>query len=69
MAEIQNKLHHSSTKVIVTGSFSREEKSLLICVVNKHQLVELNEILQKYNNTFSFCETVNETFGNFKIIK
>ncbi len=67
--EITNIIHHSSTKLSAIGSFKGSEQSLLICVINKHQIIDLKNILIKYDNTFSFCETVNETVGNFKKIK
>ncbi|MBR5271384.1 MAG: YitT family protein [Clostridia bacterium] len=67
--DIKEKLRHSSTRVSATGAFSGEEKAVIICVINKHQMCELNEILKSYDKTFSFAETVNETFGNFKKIK
>lgn len=69
MTEIREKLKHSSTKVSALGSFSEEEKSIILCVINKHQLCDLNQILAKYEKTFSFSETINETYGNFKKIK
>lgn len=67
--EIIEKLHHSSTEISAIGSFNRDEKTVLICVVNKHQIVDFQNILSKYDDTFSFAETVNETYGNFKRIK
>lgn len=69
MADIQKTLRHSSTMLSATGSFSHQQKSMVICVINRHQLIDLNEILSHYENTFSFSETVNETYGNFKKIK
>ena len=51
------------------GSYNNEAKTVLICVINRHQIVDLKNILKKYDNTFSYSETVNETFGNFKKIK
>ena len=69
MAEISEKFRHSSTKVQAIGSYSQDQKSILFCVINKHQIVEFSKMLQKYDNTFSFSETVNETYGNFKKIK
>ena len=36
-----------------------------ICVVNKHQLADFQNIIGKYDNTFSFYELINETYGNF----
>ena len=69
MADIQERLRHSSTMLSATGSFSHQEKSMVICVINRHQLIDLNDILSNYQNTFSFTENVNETYGNFKKIK
>ncbi len=67
--EISTKLKHSSTKIDAIGTYRYESKSILICVVNKHQIVNLQDILRNYDNTFSFVETVNETYGNFVHVK
>lgn len=67
--EIFRKLKHGSTKIAGTGSFSNHPRDVLICVVNRHQIVEFQKILKKYDNTFAFSETVNETYGNFARIK
>ncbi len=64
--EILSKLKHGSTRLTGVGSFTNQERSVLICVINKHQIVDLQEILSHYDDTFSFSETVNETYGNFK---
>ncbi len=69
IAEIRTTLKHSSTKISAIGTFTGGERQVLLCVVNKHQIVDFQAILQKYSDTFSFCETVNETYGNFKQIK
>ncbi len=67
--EIKSTLKHGSTEISAIGSYSHENKTVLICVVNKHQIFDFNSILKKYDNTFAFSETVNETVGNFKQIK
>ncbi len=67
--EIFTELKHGTTQIKAIGSYNKEEKTVLICVVNRHQIVDFKNILQKYDNTFSYCETVNETYGNFKKIK
>ena len=51
------------------GAYTGLEKTVLLCVVNKHQLIDFKKILDKYDNTFSFYEVVNETYGNFKNVK
>ena len=67
--EIFRRLKHGSTKIAGTGSFSNNPRDVLICVVNRHQIVEFQKILKKYDDTFAFSETVNETYGNFAHIK
>lgn len=67
--DIIENLKHSSTRISAVGSYSNDERTVLICIINKHQIIDLQTILSKYEDTFSFTETVNETYGNFKKIK
>ena len=67
--EIIEKLHHSATRIQGQGIYSNGEKTVLICLVNKHQLVDFEGIIKKYPETFAFAEQVTQTFGNFKKIK
>lgn len=67
--EISEKTKHSVTKISAIGSYSNCEQSVLICIINRYQISELKEILNKYDSTFAFSETANEVYGNFKHIK
>lgn len=67
--EILEKLHHSATRVLGKGIYSGNDKDVLICVINKHQVVEFKNILNNYAGTFAFIETVDETVGHFLKIK
>lgn len=67
--EIITTLHHSATRLDGTGVYSGEEKKVLICIVNKHQLIDFENIVKRFPETFTFVEPVNETLGNFKKIK
>jgi len=69
IAEISTVLKHSCTKIDAVGGFTSGEKSVLICVVNNHQITEFQNILKKYDDTFSFSKTINETYGNFKLVR
>lgn len=69
MEKISGELKHSTTYIPAYGSFTSENKTLLISVINRHQLIDLQKILSNFDNTFSFCESVNQIFGNFKHIK
>lgn len=67
--DITKKLRHGCTEIEAHGAYTGAEKSVLICVINKHQLNDFQKILSKHNDTFSYFEIVNETYGNFKHIK
>ncbi len=67
--DIARELRHGSTQIEAIGSYYGDAKTILICVINKHQLLDLKKILSRYENTFAFSESVNETYGNFKKIR
>ncbi len=63
--EITQRLKHGATRVEATGMYTQSAMQIVICVVNKRQIVEFKSILKKYDDTFAFVETVNETIGKF----
>lgn len=67
--DIFSVLRHSATRIDAIGTYTNTQKSVLLCVVNKHQLNDFQNIISKYGDTFAFYELVNETYGNFKHIK
>jgi len=67
--EITHNLRHGCTEIDAIGTYTGTKKYVLICVVNKHQLNDFQSIISKYDDTFSYFEMVNETYGNFKNIK
>lgn len=69
VTEITQKLQHGCTQIDAVGTYTGTKKSVLICIINKHQLNDFQKIVSKYNDTFSYFEIVNETYGNFKNIK
>ena len=64
-AELIKTLKRGVTKIAAEGEYTHSQKDVLLCVVSKNQLVEFKTVINKYSETFSFCETVNETFGTF----
>ncbi len=62
-------LGHGVTEIPAVGSFTRQEKTLLICVVNKNQIVAFQQILKGFPGTFAYLHTVKETMGYFKNVK
>lgn len=63
--EIMKKLDRGVTIVPVKGMYTESEHSLLICIVNRHQLSGFNDILKKYGESFAYISSVNEVFGKF----
>lgn len=67
-ARLLQDLHHGVTVLPAEGMYSETPRSLLVCVVNRHQIVRFQEILSEFPDTFSYVSSVNETMGNFKRI-
>ena len=59
-------LGHGVTELPAVGSFTKQEKTLLICVVNKKQIVAFRKILDRYPGSFAYLSTVKETVGYFR---
>lgn len=66
---IMERLHHGVTELRATGGFTNHDKTLLICLVNKHQIVEFQRILEEFPGSFAYLSTVKETMGNFSHVK
>lgn len=66
---LMTRLKHGVTEVPAVGGFTHRDKTMLICVINKHQIVEFQRIMQHFPNSFAYLSSVKETMGNFKKIK
>lgn len=65
-ARLLQELHHGVTVLPAQGMYSETPRSLLVCVVNRHQIVHFQEILSEFPDAFAYVSSVNETMGNFK---
>ncbi len=63
--ELMQKLHHAVTVVNATGMYSKNQESILICIVSRRQITEFKRILAKYPETFTYHSTVTEVIGKF----
>lgn len=61
-------LRHSVTIIDARGGYTGENKTMLICVINKHQIARMTEIIRNFPDTFACISDVNQTLGNFKRI-
>lgn len=59
-------LHHGVTEISAVGGFTNQNKTLLICLVNKRQIVDFQRLLENFPGTFAYLSSVKETMGNFR---
>ena len=59
-------LHHSSTIVQAEGGYGRQGKTMLICVISKHQITKCTDITSQYPDTFACVSADSDTLGNFR---
>ena len=67
--EIMSQLKHSVTVVPAKGMFSGREMEMLICVVQKHQVVAMEKIIAAHPDAFAYSTVINETLGNYQKIR
>lgn len=60
------KLGHGVTIVHAEGGYTHQSKSLLICIINRHQVVRFTELVSMFPDTFACISDVNKTLGNFR---
>ncbi len=64
-----SELHHSTTITKVEGGYTHQGKTMLVCIINKHQIARMEEILSRFPDTFACVSMVSETLGNFRRVK
>ena len=61
---LQSELKHGTTSVNVTGGFSGQGKTMILCVIGKNQLTLARKIINKVDaNAFAYVENVREVIG------
>lgn len=63
------KLRHGVTLVSAEGAYTHHHKSLVICIVNKRQIADIEQIIEGFPGSFAYITGVNATVGNFKRVK
>lgn len=64
-AEIMEHTHHGVTLVHATGMYTHGDKSLLVCIIRKRQVAELQRIIRRYPGTFAYFSQASEVYGKF----
>lgn len=63
--EIISKLGHSATVLYGKGCYTGAEKKMLVCIINKYEIVQFKAILESYPDAFATVSNVNDTIGKF----
>lgn len=63
--DLMRNLNRGVTLLSAVGGYTHEQKSLVICIVNKHQIADIQAIISKYPGSFAYITSVSETLGNF----
>lgn len=62
--ELRDKLRHGTTMLKVVGGYSHTDKTMVICVVEKRQLVNAKKIIREVDErAFAYVERVSEVIG------
>ena len=67
--DLMQELKHGVTTLAAEGAYTHENKTLVICIVNKHQIADVKKIISKYPGSFAYITSVSQTVGNFARIK
>ena len=61
---IHKEIDRTSTKINVIGTYTKEEKDMLLCVVNKKEIPKLKEAIEEIDDeAFVIINTVTEAIG------
>lgn len=63
--EIMERTHHGVTEVAATGMYSHREHAMLVCIVRKRQIADVQRIIKKYPDTFASFTSTSEVYGKF----
>ncbi|MBO7525293.1 MAG: YitT family protein [Clostridia bacterium] len=63
---ILEKLKHTATRLTGEGVYHSKQENVLLCVINKQQLPDFEQILKGYPDTFSYVSVVDKTIGVFR---
>ena len=63
--EIMQKPHHGVTRIAAEGMYSHEGRSVLVCLIRKRQIADLQKIIKSHPDTFAYFSSTSEVFGKF----
>ena len=68
-ADLMAKLHHGVTVLNAEGAYTHLHKNLVICIINRHQIADIERIIAQYPGSFAYITPVSATVGKFLRVK
>ena len=59
-------LKHGATVIPCQGMFTSKEKTMIVTIINIHQMNDLIKLSRKYPNSFIYFDDVTGVWGNFR---
>ena len=57
-------IKHGVTTIRVVGGYSKQEKNMVLCVINRRQLTQARKIIHRVDpQAFAYVENVKEVIG------
>ncbi len=63
--EIMRRTHHGVTEMPGVGMYSHSEHKVLVCIIRKRHIAEIQRIIKKYPGTFASFTPTSEVYGKF----
>ncbi len=63
--EIMKKTGHGVTLMHAKGMYTHADKEMLVCIIRKRQIAEVQRIIRKYPDTFAYFSQASEVYGKF----
>lgn len=64
--DILSNLKHGATIIKCTGMYTGDEKSMIVTLINLHQMDELIKLSKKYSKSFLYFGDATGVWGNFR---
>lgn len=63
--QIMERTHHGVTELHAVGMYRHADRHMLVCIIRKRQIAEVQRIIKQYPETFATFAPTSEVYGKF----
>lgn len=63
--QIMERTHHGVTELHAVGMYRHADRQMLVCIIRKRQIAEVQRIIKQYPETFATFAPTSEVYGKF----